>query len=145
MGSPGADVVKTSGGSVDGAAPDEATVRGVSRVLTAADAAPPSCSGGSGGLSVSKVLTAADAVLCVLGGADGGADGVAGTASGGVSVSCCDGSKRVSVSKVLTAAGAAVQLEVPPLAIRRSSSARCVSSLVSTATRSFMMMMLTNG
>ena len=39
-------------------------VRGASKVLTAADAAPPSCCGGSGGLSVSKVLTAADAVPC---------------------------------------------------------------------------------
>ena len=100
MGSAGADVVKTSGGSVDAAAPSEAVIRGVSRVLTAADAA---------------------------------------------ALSCCNGSKRVSVSKVLTVAGAAVQLEVPPRAMRLSSSAKCVSLLVSTATRSFMIMMRTSG
>ena len=62
-GGAGADVVKTSGGSVDGAAPDEAAVRDVSRVLTAADAAPLSCCDGSGRVSVSKVLTAAGAAV----------------------------------------------------------------------------------
>ena len=62
-GSAGADVVKTSGGSVDGAAPGEAVVRDVSRVLTAADAAALSCCDGGGGVSVSKVLTAAGAAV----------------------------------------------------------------------------------